>query len=520
MQGVFLEIVSIGMNASWMILVILLLRVLFWKSPKWIMCFLWILVDIRLICPYEIESTMSLVPVRIEVLFNDSEKNMVKNEKEKTYIHIDRNPFANSRIKSVRYISQPGDTKIQEDSISDRNERRIVPDSTVMGVFVVIWLCGMFAMFSYFILSCIYIHKKTKTATHFTGNIWESEFVASPYIFGLICPKIYIPYGMNEESLVYILAHERAHLKRKDHILKIVAFLILSVYWFHPLVWVAYVFFGRDIELACDEKAVSNMDKQERKNYLLALLKCSTSRKSASVYPLAFGKIALKERVIRMKQWKKPSFILITAMLFVCIIVTVCFFTNPKTQGTDEVTAQTNANPVAMDVKHASVNLSENTGADGTMIYYVDAKKIIFGGCFGLFVYDKVAGRIVQSLDLEYIGCNRTQGDNYCEIATDKVGQRVYLNPVRQKKLYIFELLSGKLEIKDYPKSDIWKDSSLKLFHVENTKQVSYHDGKEERICILNENDFTIGNCTYADYRESGSTEEIDYYPLFSDVNQ
>lgn len=129
-------------------------------------------------------------------------------------------------------------------------------------------------MLLYFVLSCFYLSNRTKTATYFKENIWESEFVISPYIFGVFCPKIYIPYGIDEEQLVYVLAHERAHLKRKDHILKVVAYFILSIYWFHPLVWVAYVCLGRDIEYACDEKAVLNMDKRERKNYLLALLNC------------------------------------------------------------------------------------------------------------------------------------------------------------------------------------------------------------------------------------------------------
>lgn len=538
MQGVFLKIVLMGINASWMIFAVLLLRLFFRKSPKWIVCFLWILVGIRLICPYDMESAMSLVPVQIKVPFIESEKN-TNNEKNATYIQIDHNSFVDSNIKFAKRSFQLQYTDgIEGDVMADN--RNILPDDTkgkieldrtVIRIFIVIWLCGMFVMFFYFILNCLYIHKKTEIATHLKENIWESEFVDSPFIFGLFRPKIYIPYGKDEKQLVYILAHERTHLKRKDHILKLAAFLILSVYWFHPLVWISYILLGRDIELACDEKAVLTMDKQERKNYLLALLSCSTARTNASVYPLAFGKIGIKERVIRMKKWKKQSCILIFSTFFACVIVTVCFFTNPKraetkgvvtTQTSQTVPKETNKDFVSMEVKQASVNLSENTGADGIMIYYVDDKKIIFGGNFGLFVHDKNSGRIVQSLNLEYIGCNQTQGDNYCEIAVDKGGQRVYLNPVRQNKLYILDLLSDTLEERDYPKSDIWKDSSLELFHIENPKQVAYHDGKEEKICILNENDFTIGNCTYAECsnNEMKKKEEMVYYPLFLHANR
>lgn len=528
MQNIFLKVISISMNASWMILAVLFLRVIFWKSPKWIMCFLWILVGIRLICPYNIESAISLIPFEIEVPNSYSEKNSIENQKNAAYIQIERNLFINDTEKLAqhifhsKYADGAGESNALENNInvlSNSIGKQIVVDSSKFYFFMMVWICGMFVMFVYFVLTYIYMYKQTETAIRLKENIWESEFVVSPYIFGVFCPKIFIPYGLNEEQLVYILAHECAHLKRKDHILKIMAYFVLAVYWFHPLVWISYILLGRDIEYACDEKAVLNMDKQERKNYLLTLLNCSVVKRRASVYPLAFGKIGIKERVIRMKRWKKPSIALFVVTLLVGIIVSVCFFTVPKIQRVAEAENQTETNTdfATLEVKPALVNLNENTGADGTVLYYVDTSKIIFGGNYGLFVYDKNSDRIVQSLDLEYIACNQTQGDNYCEIAVDKDGLMIYLNPVRQKKLYIFDLLSNTLEIRNYPKSDIWRDSSLELFHVENTKQVSYHDGGEEKICILNENDFTIGNCSYAEYsqRESKNKKKLTYYHFF-----
>ena len=530
MQGFFLEIVSMGINASWMILAVLLLRILFWKSPKWIVCFLWVLVGIRLICPWNIESAMSLIPIRLEVPLGYSEKNINKDDGDIAYINIGHNPIANRHIKSGKHLSSPDESGADESLMSDiknvlvdsQNEQ-IVLDSKVITIAMIMWLCVMIVMLFYFFMSYIYINKKTETATLLKENVWESEFVTSPFVFGLLRPKIYIPYGINQENLLYILAHERTHIKRKDHIIKLVAFFILSVYWFHPLVWVAYALLGRDIELACDEKAVVAMDKQERKKYLLTLLSCSVSKKSASIYPLAFGKIGIKERVIRMKRWKKPSLLLMIITLFAGIIVSFCFLTNPKRQEIVSAQGETNKDKTILEVKKASVDLSGSTGADGTMLYYVDDNKIIFGGNFGLFVHDKMSGKIVQSLDLEYIGCNQTQGDNYCAIAVDKQGQKVYLNPLRQKKLYILDLLSDKLEVKEYPNSDIWKDSSLDLFYVENTKQVSYYNAqKEEMVCVLNERDSAIGNCVYAEYskNELKKKEERQYAPLFSQNNE
>lgn len=535
MQEFFLEIVSMGINASWMILAVLILRVLFCKSPKWIACFLWVLVGIRLICPWNIESAMSLVPIRLEVPLGYSEKNSDKNDGVAAYINIDHNPIVNRYIKTAKHIPSPNQSSTDKSLMTDNENvsvpgqnEQIVLNSNVIKIAMIMWLCVMIAMLLYFFMSFIYICKKTETATLLRENIWESEFVTSPFVFGLLRPRIYIPYGITQENLSYILAHECTHIKRKDHIIKLSAFFILSVYWFHPLVWVAYALLGRDIELACDEKAAAAMDKQERKKYLLTLLSCSVSKRSASIYPLAFGKIGIKERVIRMKRWKKPSLLLMIATLFAGIIVSLCFLTNPTRQELVDAqefvnTKETNKDNGVLEVKKALVDLSENTGADGTMLYYVDDNKIIFGGNFGLFVHDKASGKIVQSLDLEYIGCNQTQGDNYCEIAVDKQGQRVYLNPLRQKKLYILDLLSDKLEVKEYPDSDIWKDSSLDLFSVENTKEVSYYNAhKEKMVCVLKEKDFSIGNCAYVEYgqNELEKKGEREYIPLFSQNNQ
>lgn len=155
-------------------------------------------------------------------------------------------------------------------------------------------------------------------------------------------------------------------------------------------------------------------------------------------------------------------------------------------------------------------------------MYYVDTGKIIFGGYFGLFVHDKASGQILQSLDLEYIGCNYTQGDNYCSIATSKDGTKVYLKPMRQNKLYIFDTLSGTLEIRDYKKKDgIWKDRSLDLFNTDTTKYTSYIDGKEKKTCQIYESNGIIGDCQYFEYsgKEPENKKDIVYHPLFPKKN-
>lgn len=526
MQEIFLKILSMGMNASWMILAVLLWRIIFWKSPKWITCFLWMLVGIRLLCPWNIESAASFVPVQIESSSHYSKQDMDGENQKLTDIQKDHVSAVNETEQSVKNVSESSKKKQNGNSslvqtkhpfIGTMN-RQIMLSNTIIKGTMIVWILGVVGILSYFLASFIYVYKKVETATLLRENIWQSEFVDTPFIFGCIRPKIYIPYGMGQEQLFYSLAHEHAHLKRKDHITKFIAFLVLALYWFQPLVWVAYVYMSKDMELACDEKTVADMNQEERKKYLLTLLSCSVGKKKANVYPLAFGEIGIKERVIRMKKWKKPSFFIRTGILLAGLVVAVCFFTNPKGQKINLVNAQEETKQEAgkdakiLQVKEASVNLEQSTGADGVMLYYNDENKIIFGGYFGLFVYDKAAHKITQSLDLEYIGCNATQGDDYCEIIADQDGKKVFLTLARQKKRYEWDLESNQLQLKNN------SNSKADLSNTGSTKEFVYYNDKNEKIIgTLEEKDFTIGNCVYREDKidEAGNKEKIEEYKLF-----
>lgn len=637
MQDIFVKVLSMGVNASWIILAVMAFRLLFHKAPRWIVCFLWIIVGFKLICPFNIESSISLIPVWDKALSINQDSIDLKDNNTVVNIQAD-NKFTDVNIKSKDNNYKQSGEYTQPDT---SNKIKQQYKTSIISICTTIWIVGIIIMLFYLFISHIYIRKKVFTATHLSDNIWESEFVNSPFILGVVNPRIYIPYNVNSKQLAYILAHENAHLARKDHVLKIIAFLILSIYWFHPLVWISYTLLCRDVEFACDEKAVLLMNTQEKKEYLLTLLSYSTGKNSFNISPLSFGKIKIKERVVRMKKFKKPSVILTSIIFLIGIIISLCFLANPReakteeentienkatTEPLDEKTelassyiAQTDADtkvlnavlptltldtekktfcftydvlssympfgsyteknnkiilttddgqfhytfergskntlcfaanassPVkltdkrfgielkdgtvfepsnkkmpdtysaAVEAKPASVDLKGITGADGAILYYVDAEKIIFGGYFGLFVHDKASGQIVQSLDLEYIGCNYTQGDNYCSIAVAKDGIKVYMKPMRQNKLYVFDTLYGELEIRDYPKKQsIWNDSSLDLFH---TKQhyASYMNGKEKKTCRIYESTGIIGDCQYFEYRgkEPKNKEDIVYHSLF-----
>lgn len=646
MQDIFVKVLSMGINASWIIMAVMVFRLLFHKAPRWIVCFLWIIVGFKLICPFNIESSISLIPVWDKVLSINQDSIDLKDNNNVVNIQAD-NKFTDVNIKSKDNNYKQSEEYTQPDTSNKIKQQYNI---SIISICTTIWIVGIIIMLFYLFISHIYIRKKVFTATHLSDNIWESEFVNSPFILGVAKPRIYIPYNVNSKQLAYILAHENAHLARKDHILKVIAFLILSIYWFHPLVWLSYILLCRDIEFACDEKAVLLMNTQEKKEYLLTLLSCSTGKNSFNISPLSFGKIKIKERVVRMKKFKKPSVILTSIIFLTGIIISVCFLVNPrevkiekentataeplikeenittaeaskeKTELANSYIAQIDvdtkilkavlptltldtekktfcfvynllssympsgsyieknnkiilttdggqfhytfergskntlcfvadaSSPVALtdkrfgielkngtvfepskkkmpdtysatvEAKPASVDLRGITGADGAILYYVDAEKIIFGGYFGLFVYDKASGQIVQSLDLEYIGCNHTQGDDYCSIAASKDGTKVYMKPMHQNKLYVFDTLYGELEIRDYQeKQSIWNDSSLDLFH---TKQhyASYMDGKEKKICRIYESTGIIGDCQYFEYRgkEPKNKEDIVYHSLFS----
>lgn len=195
---------------------------------------------------------------------------------------------------------------------------------------VAIWLTGMVIMLGYMAVSYGVLRRKLRTAVIYEGNVWQSEFVTSPFIFGIISPRIYIPYGLENAELDHVLAHEKAHLVRKDHLTKLFAFIILGVYWFNPLVWLAYMLFCKDIEAACDEKTIAHMGEEERRSYALALLSIGGRPHVFGICPIGFGELGVKEGILRIKAYKKPAFILVFGAVLVCIPAAVCFWSSPK----------------------------------------------------------------------------------------------------------------------------------------------------------------------------------------------
>ena len=318
MNELFLKIVNMSISASWLVLVVLIPRFVLKKAPKWVNILLWGIVAIRLICPFSFESALSLIP--------------------------SAETFPKKIISGPSFDVQSGITPVDNrinDYLGDRYfEGVTVPANNcnnIMTILTIVWTIGILLLVAYTVISYWRLRRKVDTAVRYKDNIFQSENVKSPFVLGIIKPRIYLPFNMNGQDLEHVVAHEQAHIHRKDHWWKPFGFLLLTIHWFNPLVWLAYVLLCRDIELACDERVIKELGNEQRADYTQALVACSVNRRMIAACPLAFGEVGVKDRVKSVMNYKKPAFWGVVLAVIVCVFVAVCFLTNPvtKNNGTD-----------------------------------------------------------------------------------------------------------------------------------------------------------------------------------------
>ena len=311
MNELFLKIINMSISASWLVLAVLILRFVLKKAPKWINVLLWGIVAIRLICPFSFESTLSIIPSAETIPLN---------------ICMDTTPTINSGISAINNAVNP----IISQSNTPMAGASVNLLQITIGIYEYIWIFGMIALALYTAISYWRLRRKVDTAVRYKDNIFQSENVSFPFVLGIIKPRIYLPFKMNGQYLEHVVAHEQAHICRKDHWWKPLGFLLLMIHWFNPLMWLAYVLLCRDIELACDEKVIKELGNEQRGDYTQALVACSINRRMIAACPLAFGEVSVKERVKSVMNYKKPAFWVIIISVIVCVGVAVCFLTNPK----------------------------------------------------------------------------------------------------------------------------------------------------------------------------------------------
>lgn len=311
MNALFLKILNMSITASWLILAVVLARLLLKKAPKWVFCLLWGLVAIRLVCPFSLESSLSLIPSSETIPAN---------------IEMQQKPVIDSGITIIDETVNP----IITESFTPSPENSANPLQIVIPFMAIVWITGVFIMLVYALISFLRLKGMVRVSVSVGKQIRACDEVKSPFILGVFRPIIYVPSFMSEETLDQVIRHEKAHLQRHDHWWKPLGFLLLAVYWFNPLCWIAYILLCRDIEMACDERVVRDMGKSDIAAYSQALLDCSMPRRTIAACPLAFGEGNVKTRIKSVLNYKKPAFWIIAASLVVCAALAVFLMTDPS----------------------------------------------------------------------------------------------------------------------------------------------------------------------------------------------
>ncbi len=314
MAVIFLKIVNMSITATWLALAIMLLRLVLKKIPKWIICVLWGFVAVRLLIPFSFESVWSLVPstetIPVDFIFLEE-------------------PKIDSGFEIVDEVINP----IVLESVKPNAQTGVSSAKNWIDIATYIWIAGIGVMLIYAGVSFYLIKRKLREAVKIDQDsklrIWICDHVSSAFILGVFYPRIYLSSDLAEEDMEYVIAHERAHLQRLDHIWKPFGFALLSIYWFNPILWIAYILLCRDIEFACDEKVIKQLDVQVKKRYSETLLRCSVSRRMITICPLAFGDVSVKERVRSVLNYRKPKFWIIVMAVVICVGIALGLMTNP-----------------------------------------------------------------------------------------------------------------------------------------------------------------------------------------------
>ena len=311
MSDLFLKIINMSISASWLVLAVLLLRFVLKKAPKWVNVLLWGIVAVRLAFPFSIESALSLIPSAETI---------------SPGIMMETVPSVQTGVPAINSVINP----VIGSSLAPTPGASANPLQIWIPIFSIVWGVGVAALLLYTAVSYWRLQRKVSEAVILRDNIYQSENVTSPFVLGIFKPRIYLPYNMDGQELGHVVAHEHAHIRRRDHWWKPLGFLLLTIHWFNPLMWLAYVLLCRDIELACDEKVIKELGNEQRADYTQALVTCSVNRRMIAACPLAFGEVGVKERVKSVMNYKRPAFWVIVLAVIACVVVAVCFLTDPE----------------------------------------------------------------------------------------------------------------------------------------------------------------------------------------------
>lgn len=312
MEQFFVRILNIAISSSSVMLAVILTRIILSKAPRWSICLLWGLVAISLIIPFRFSTPFGLISGKMYFAETNMEEEAVLSESYRNEV-----------------LSDTGEEEqiIDAQAVDISNSKTRIRWTQVAGI---VWILGISVMVLYAMISYLVLQRRVATAIPDGKGAYVCDNISTPFILGIIEPKIYIPSFLREEEKGYVVAHEIAHRKRGDYLSKFVAYCILSIYWFHPLVWISFILFGRDLEIACDESVIKDYDLTKKKGYAETLLNCSMKKRETIIYPLAFGKEGVKMRIKHIIDYKKPKLWTVVILAIMCIGISACLMTNPK----------------------------------------------------------------------------------------------------------------------------------------------------------------------------------------------
>lgn len=313
MEGIFVKLLNMSISASVLILIVVLLRGVLRRSPKWIHCLLWGMVAVRLVCPLSFESSFSLAP-RADFV------------ETKLGVQREDGRYMNSATDAGKALNDDLDNAQNKNLANKGNADRQGDWKKISWT----WFVGVVLLLGYAAISYLRFRKKVQASVRLRDGIYVCDNIRTPFILGVIRPGIYLPSDMDEVQTDNVIAHERAHLSRLDQVWKPLGYCLLAVYWFNPLCWLAYVLFCRDMELACDEKVIRDMDVEDKKVYSRVLLSFSDPSHRIAAGPLAFGEIGVKKRIQSVLNYRKPAFWMVGLAILALVVTSLCFLTNPK----------------------------------------------------------------------------------------------------------------------------------------------------------------------------------------------
>ena len=326
----FVSTLNLAVAASWLIVVLLLLRPLLKRlAPKWVLCALWALVAVRLVCPVLLHSDLSAYRLAGDAVESSGQVTYFEDTGFCGDVHY-RPATLLPGVSSLTATPSTVDDTAPETSVDTAVQTSTPSRSVDMNLLSIVWALGVYIMVMAALAGYLSLRGDVAASIPLEGNVYLCDNIKSPFILGVLRPRIYLTSGMDESARACVLRHEKAHLRRGDHLWKPLGFALLTVYWYDPLVWAAYILFCRDMELACDERVIRDMAAEERAAYSQALLDCSRGRRWVAACPLAFGEVGVKTRVKAVLWYKKPAFWAVVTAVVVCAVVAVCFLTNPK----------------------------------------------------------------------------------------------------------------------------------------------------------------------------------------------